>query len=176
MSDQMETNTTAAPEPAKSKSFFALAKEQWRGFNAVQKIATVAVPFVVLGVMGSCGESAEKKDAQPAASTTETTETVTPETVTETVTPTETAAAPAPRSLDDLYVEKVREVAGVSGDDTTLIALGHGICALFEEGNGLLETGLNLMSENDLTMNQSGSLMGLASAAYCPNFEYLFKE
>lgn len=84
-------------------------------------------------------------------------------------------ATPEPMSTDDIYIATL-DVAGIYySTEEAAIAAGHAICNGFDAGLSLVQVGLTAVREGGYTVDEAGTIIGVAVGAYCPEHEGVFE-
>lgn len=83
------------------------------------------------------------------------------------------AAAPANADpADDNYLRALQQrgLGWPAGSDQTMIDVGHAVCQDWAGGDTLAQTVGDVQKSLGLSSNGSGTIVGAATAAYCPEF------
>jgi hypothetical protein len=81
------------------------------------------------------------------------------------------AAAPASADPNDgAFVDALSKNGIVFPDHDAAISMGHTVCAQLDHSNKSSVLAMKLMKETDLSMKQSGYVIGVAISAYCPQY------
>lgn len=85
------------------------------------------------------------------------------------------AAAPMANAdiMDDAYLQALTK-GGISWDngaDSKMISLGHAVCQDWASGNTLDQTIVDVRKALGLSDNGTGTIIGAATAAYCPQYQ-----
>jgi Protein of unknown function (DUF732) len=74
---------------------------------------------------------------------------------------------------DDVYLHALTS-GGLSwdaGSDQKMISVGHGVCTDWSGGNTLAQTVTDVKTTLGLSDGGTGTLLGAATAAYCPQYD-----
>jgi Protein of unknown function (DUF732) len=83
-------------------------------------------------------------------------------------------AAPASADpTDDAFVAALAKDGIVVTDRNAAIATAHTVCAGIDKNKKTSLLAMRLMKDSDLSLKQSGYLIGLSMSAYCPQYEGL---
>jgi hypothetical protein len=84
------------------------------------------------------------------------------------------AAAPAATAdpADDNFLRALtqRGLSWPSGNDQTMINVGHAVCADWAGGDTMAQTVDDVQKTLGLSTNGAGTVIGAATASYCPEF------
>ncbi|SPM32461.1 hypothetical protein MRAB57_259 [Mycobacterium rhizamassiliense] len=85
------------------------------------------------------------------------------------------AAAPMASAdvMDDAYLHALTQ-GGISWDngaDSKMITVGHAVCQDWAGGNTLDQTVTDVRKALGLSDNGTGTIIGAATAAYCPQYQ-----
>ncbi|HTX97318.1 MAG TPA: DUF732 domain-containing protein [Mycobacterium sp.] len=84
------------------------------------------------------------------------------------------AAAPAANAdpADDNYLRALhqRGLSWPNGSDQMMINVGHAVCQDWAAGDTMAQTVDDVQKSLGLSTNGAGSVIGAATAAYCPEF------
>lgn len=85
-------------------------------------------------------------------------------------TPSRSAAAPVgvEAELELLYLATLQAQDVPAPDRDAAVAAGRAVCDAFDEGLDAVAFGASFAETSGLTLGQTGSLMGAAVAAFCP--------
>lgn len=73
---------------------------------------------------------------------------------------------------DDQYLQTLQRhgIGWPSGSEGTMINVGHAVCTDWSAGDTLAQTVGDVSKTLGLSNNGSGTIIGAATAAYCPEF------
>lgn len=73
---------------------------------------------------------------------------------------------------DDQYLHTLQQhgIGWPSGSEQTMINVGHAVCQDWAGGDTLAQTVGDVQKTLGLSNNGSGTIIGAATAAYCPEF------
>jgi Protein of unknown function (DUF732) len=84
------------------------------------------------------------------------------------------AAAPIASAdpADDQYLHTLQQhgLGWPSGTDQTMIDVGHAVCQDWTNGNTMAQTAKDVQKATGLSSGGSGTIIGAATIAYCPEF------
>jgi hypothetical protein len=80
------------------------------------------------------------------------------------------AAPVSADSNDDAFVDALAKGGIVFPDHNAAISIAHSVCAELDQSNKSSVLAIKVMKETDLTMKQSGYLIGATISAYCPQY------
>jgi len=84
------------------------------------------------------------------------------------------SAAPASADpTDDAFVAALVKDGIVIPDSNAAIAMGHSMCAGFDNNQKSSVLAMRLRKDTDLTLKQSSYFVGVSVAAYCPQYKGL---
>jgi hypothetical protein len=82
------------------------------------------------------------------------------------------SAAPASAEpIDDAFVAALAKDGIVIGDRDSEIAMGHTMCAEFDENAKSSVLAMKLRKDTNLSLKQSSFFVGLSVSAYCPQYK-----
>lgn len=85
------------------------------------------------------------------------------------------AAAPMANAdiMDDAYLSALTKggISWANGSDSSMIAVGHAVCQDWAGGNTLDQTITDVRKALALSDNGTGTVIGAATAAYCPQYQ-----
>lgn len=75
-------------------------------------------------------------------------------------------------AADDQYLHTLQQhgIGWPSGSEQTMINIGHAVCQDWAGGDTLAQTVGDVSKTTGLSNNGSGTIIGAATAAYCPEF------
>jgi hypothetical protein len=83
-------------------------------------------------------------------------------------------SASALTSADDAFLADI-ESAGIGYDDASVaVSNAHAVCDALDAGYAPEDIAIELLSLNDLTVNQAATIVVASVEAYCPTYEVLF--
>jgi hypothetical protein len=73
---------------------------------------------------------------------------------------------------DDQYLHTLQQhgLGWPSGQDQMMIDVGHAVCQDWTAGDTMAQTAKDVQKATGLSSNGSGTIIGAATAAYCPEF------
>jgi Protein of unknown function (DUF732) len=83
------------------------------------------------------------------------------------------AAPPASADpADDQYLHILQQhgLGWPSGQDQMMIDVGHAVCTDWASGDTMKQLATDVQKATGLSSNGSGTIIGAATAAYCPEF------
>lgn len=84
------------------------------------------------------------------------------------------AAAPIASAdpADDQYLQTLQQhgLGWPSGSDQMMIDVGHAVCQDWAGGDTMAQTAKDVQKATGLSSNGSGTIIGAATVAYCPEF------
>ena len=82
--------------------------------------------------------------------------------------------ASALTTADDAFLADI-ESAGITYDDASVaVSNAHAVCEALDEGYAPEDIAVELLSLNDLSVNQAATIVVASVEAYCPSYEVLF--
>ncbi|WP_231633847.1 MULTISPECIES: DUF732 domain-containing protein [unclassified Mycobacterium] len=84
-----------------------------------------------------------------------------------------TPLSPASASADpadDAFITSLANYGIEVRDSDTAIAMGHRVCAGFDNGANASVLAMKVKHDTELTMRESSYFVGLSVAAYCPQY------
>lgn len=82
---------------------------------------------------------------------------------------------PDPTSIDDMFVQVVRE-KGINASDSYIVATGHQVCDVLGEGTDVYTVAQAIATNSgEITLSESAYFVGASIGAYCPQYEYMTK-
>ena len=72
--------------------------------------------------------------------------------------------------IDDAFTAALAK-QGIDLDRNTAIAMGHTVCAGFDQNEKSSVLAMRLVKTTDLTLKQSSFFVGVSIAAYCPQYK-----
>jgi Protein of unknown function (DUF732) len=82
------------------------------------------------------------------------------------------SAAPASADpIDDAFVAALVKDGIVIGDRDTEIAMGHTMCAGFDQNQKSSVLAMKLRRDTNLSLKQSSFFVGVSVSAYCPQYK-----
>ncbi len=82
-----------------------------------------------------------------------------------------TAAPASAEPIDDAFVAALSKDGIVVGDRGSEIAMGHTMCAGFDENAKSSFLAMKLRKDTGLSLKQSSYFVGVSVSAYCPQYK-----
>jgi hypothetical protein len=81
------------------------------------------------------------------------------------------AASASADPIDDAFVAALVKDGIVIGDRDTEIAMGHTMCAGFDQNQKSSVLAMKLRKDTNLSLKQSSFFVGVSVSAYCPQYK-----